>query len=77
MLQVWMIEFLPIIWLLGRWENATWYKGSFLKRRVCPIFCWLKVQRPQEHYYDPGTYPDLDFEDLLNCDPMKEPEGVL
>lgn len=73
-----MSEFLPITRLLRRWENVTWCKRGCFKRRICPIFRWLKVQRPQGHYYYyPGIYPDLDFGDFLKWDPMKELEGVL
>lgn len=73
-----MSEFLPITRLLRRRENVTWCKRGCFKRRICPIFRWLKVQRPQGHYYYyPGIYPDLDFGDFLKWDPMKELEGVL
>lgn len=75
MLSFWMIEFLPSTWLFGKLENANWHKSSFLKIRG--FFCWQKVQRPQEHHYYPGTYPDLDFEDFLRWDLLKEPEHGL
>lgn len=53
----------------------TGTKAVSLREEV--VFCWQKVQRPQEHYYSPGTFPDLDFEDFLRWNLLKEPEHGL